>query len=426
VRPHPALHLGLVVTSFPPVPRIPADGMDDLLRQIRDDPRVRRAEGSVLAGDATTVAQQVLLTRIPAPPFGEEARGRRMAELMAGEGLEDVTTDGTGNVLGRLRGADGGAPVVLSAHLDTVFSVDTPVTVREDGDRLLGPGISDDGRGLAVLLAVARAVRESGLRPRSPVLFAATVGEEGPGNLRGVRRLFGPDGAGAGAAAFVSLDGAGLDRIVTRGVGSRRFRITVRGAGGHSWVDWGLANPIHALGATVGRLAALELPTDPVGTLTVARWGGGTSINAVPQEAWAEVDTRSESESNLESVEEALRATVTSCVSEAAGYASRGRLSVEVATLGVRPGGATPPESDVVRAAVAATRAVGVEPTLSCSSTDANVPMAAGIPAVTLGGGGEAGLAHTTEEWYRNHRGPEGVVRALYVLLLIAGLVPGA
>jgi tripeptide aminopeptidase len=400
--------------------------MDELLRQIRDDPRVRRAESSVLAGDATTVAQQVLLTRIPAPPFAEDARARRIAELMAAEGLEDVATDGTGNVLGHLRGAGGGPPVVLSAHLDTIFTADTPITVREDGDRLLGPGISDDGRGLAVLLAVARALRENGLRLRSPVLFAATVGEEGPGNLRGVRHLFGPDGAGAGAAAFVSLDGAGLDRVVTRGVGSRRFRITVRGPGGHSWVDWGLANPIHALGAAVGRLAALELPTDPVGTLTVARWGGGTSINAIPQEAWAEVDARSESEASLARVEEALRATVESCVSEAAARATRGGLSVEVGVLGVRPGGATSVDSRVVRAAVAATRAVGVEPALSCSSTDANVPMAAGTPAVTMGGGGEAGLAHTTEEWYRNHKGPEGVLRALYLLLLLAGLQSSA
>ena len=400
--------------------------MDDLLRQIRDDPGVRRAESSVLAGDATTVAQQVLLTRIPAPPFGEEVRGRRMAELMAGAGIEDVTVDGTGNVLGHVRGLEAGAPVVISAHLDTIFTADTPITVREEGSRLLGPGISDDGRGLAVLLAVARTLHKTGIRLRSPVLFAATVGEEGPGNLRGVRHLFGPDGSGAGAAAFVSVDGAGLDRIVTRGVGSRRFRITVRGPGGHSWVDWGLANPIHALGATVGRLAALELPTDPLGTLTVARWGGGTSINAIPQEAWAEVDARSESEESLTRVEEALRATVESSVSEAAGGAARGRLSVKVDVLGVRPGGTTPIDSDVVRAAVAATRAVGVEPTLSCSSTDANVPMAAGIPAVTMGGGGEAGLAHTTDEWYRNRKGPEGVLRALYLLLLVAGLVPSA
>lgn len=414
--------------------------MDDLLRQIRSDPRVTEAEASVRSGDATTLEHQVLLTRIPAPPFGEEARGRRMAELMEEVGLEDVGPDGVGNILGLRPGEGDGAPgasgepgdpedpegpVILAAHLDTVFDASTPVEVREEDGRLLGPGISDDGRGLAVILAAARALREGNVGLRRPVLFAATVGEEGPGNLRGVRHLFGPEGAGADAAAFVSVDGAGLNRVVIRGVGSRRFRVTVRGPGGHSWVDWGLANPMHALGAAVGRLATLALPSDPLGTLTVARWGGGTSINAIPQEAWAEVDARSESETVLDEVETAFRAAVRTAVQDAARHTSRGRLSLEITGLGVRPGGVTDPNTPLVRAAMAATRAVGVRPSTASSSTDANVPMAAGIPAVTMGGGGEAGLAHTTEEWYRNEGGVDGVLRALYTLLLTAGLSTG-
>jgi tripeptide aminopeptidase len=408
--------------------------MDDLLRQLRDDPRVRAAEAAVAADDDNVLAQQVLLTSIPSPPFGEEARGRRMAELMAEAGLGGVTVDEAGNVLGSLPASRAGAPdgrgeargepgpVIVAAHLDTVFGAGTPVDVREDGGRLFGPGISDDGRGLAVLLALARALRSGEVRLCAPVLFAATVGEEGPGNLRGVRHLFGAGGAGRGAAGFVSVDGAGLDRIVVRGVGSRRFRITIRGPGGHSWVDWGTANPIHALGAAVGRLAEIPLPAHPPGTLTVARWGGGTSINAIPQQAWAEVDARSESEPALERIEGEIRRTVAQCVGEASRGPARGQLSTEITVLGVRPGGATSPEASLVRAAAAATRAVGVEPTLSASSTDANVPMAAGIPAVTVGGGGEAGLAHTTEEWYSNEGGVEGVLRALYTLLLVAGV----
>ncbi len=402
--------------------------MDDLLAHIRHDSRVVKAETSVREGDAFTLGQQVHLTRIPAPPFQEEARGRRMAELMVEAGLADVTPDAVGNVVGHLAGSREEAPVILAAHLDTVFPEGTPVDVREENGRLLGPGISDDGRGLAVILAVARALRVAGIRTRAPVLFVATVGEEGPGNLRGVRHLFGPGGAGAGAAAFVSVDGAGLDRVVTRGVGSRRFRFIVRGAGGHSWVDWGLANPIHALGTAVGRLAALELPSPPddaMATLTVARWGGGTSINAIPQEAWVEVDTRSESEGALERVEAALRSTVQHAVDEVARSANHGQLSVETLELGMRPGGSTPADAALVRVAVAATRAVGVQPSLTSSSTDANVPMAAGIPAVTVGGGGTAGLAHTTEEWYRNEHGVEGVLRALHVLLLVAGMSEG-
>jgi acetylornithine deacetylase/succinyl-diaminopimelate desuccinylase-like protein len=247
------------------------------------------------------------------------------------------------------------------------------------------------------------------------------VGEEGPGNLRGVRHLFGPEGAGRGAAAFVSVDGAGLDRVVTRGVGSRRFRITVRGPGGHSWVDWGLANPIHALGTVVDRLASLELPRTPVSTLTVARWGGGTSINAIPQEAWAEVDTRSESESGLDGTEAALRRIVKETVA-ASPPTQRGRLETEITVLGVRPGGRTSSDARLVRAAMAATRAVGVNAEESASSTDANVPMAAGIQAITIGGGGTGGLAHTTDEWYENEHGPQGVVRTLYTVLLMTHL----
>ena len=395
--------------------------MDDLLRQIRDDPRIRAAEHSVSAGDARTLSDQVLLTRIPAPPFAEDARARRMASLMVDAGLANVTTDGIGNVLGRFEGASEGPPIVLSAHLDTVFPAETPIEVREDSDRLVGPGISDDGRGLTVLLAVARALGEAGVQLRSSLLFAATVGEEGPGNLRGVRHLFGPHGAARDAAAFVSVDGAGLDRVVTRGVGSRRFRIAVNGPGGHSWVDWGLANPIHALGAAVGELAAFAVPTDPPGTLTVARWGGGTSINAIPQEAWIEVDTRSESEEQLEEVERELRRAVGRCVAETRCNPQRRHLDTEISVLGIRPAGDTPIDAAVVRAAVAATRALGVEPELCASSTDANMPMSVGIPAVTVGGGGSAGMAHTTDEWYRNDRGPNGVLRALFTVLLLCG-----
>jgi len=382
---------------------------------------VRAAERYVWAEDARTLSDQVLLTGIPAPPFAERVRAQRMAELMAEAGLEEVAIDGAGNVVANLEGASEESAVVLSAHLDTVFPAETPISVRKDGDRVVGPGISDDGRGLAVLLAVARALREGRARTRAPLLFAATVGEEGPGNLRGVRHLFGPRGAGVGAAVFISVDGAGLDRVVTRGVGSRRFRVTVRGPGGHSWVDWGLANPIHALGAAVGDLAELAAPGDLIGTLTVARWGGGTSINAIPQEAWIEVDTRSESEGRLEEVEEKLRRTVSRCVAETRCQPHRGHLETEIAVLGIRPAGHTPAEGPVVRAAVAATRALGVEPELCASSTDANVPMAAGIDAITVGGGGTAGMAHTTDEWYRNDQGCEGVLRALYTVLLVGG-----
>ncbi len=345
-----------------------------------------------------------------------------MSGLLLAAGLADVRTDSVGNVLALRPGSADVAPVILSAHLDTVFPPGTPIVVRRDGDLLEGPGISDDGRGLAVMLAVARALDAGAVVTRAPILFAATVGEEGVGDLRGARQLVGPSGAGRGAAGFVSIDGAGLDRVVAHGLGSRRFRLHVRGPGGHSWLDWGLANPIHALGRAVASLVVLPLPRDPTTTLTVARLGGGTSINAIAQEAWAEVDCRSASDEHLERTEAALRDAVGAATAAENARAERGGLEVEVERIGFRPAGTTDPDAALVRAARLATEAVGVEPVLSLSSTDANAAMAVGIPAVTLGGGGEAGGAHTTTEWYRNVRGVEGVVRALYTVVLTAAM----
>ncbi|MHB1194967.1 MAG: M20/M25/M40 family metallo-hydrolase [Longimicrobiales bacterium] len=401
--------------------------MDASLSSLLRHPAVARASALCREQDERTLAWQMELTSIPAPPFAEAARARRMAELLAEAGAVGVRTDEVGNVLGDLPAGcgpapSGRAPLVLSAHLDTVFGTDVPIEVTRDGDLLRGPGISDDGRGLAVVLAVVRALRDAGVPLARPVLVAATVGEEGLGDLRGARHLVRPGGQGHGAAGFVSVDGGGLDRIVTRGVGCRRFRVTVRGTGGHSWENWGIGNPIHALADAVHVLARSTLPADPRTTLTVARWGGGTSINAIPQEAWVEVDARSTSEEELERLEEAVRSAAASALAEESARASGPSLTVELERVGRRAAGATDPEHALVRAAVTATESLGVKPTLVASSTDANAAMAEGIPAVTVGGGGDAGLAHTTEEWYRNVRGPEGVLRALGTVVGFCGL----
>ncbi len=401
--------------------------MDVSLASLLRHPAVARASTLCREQDERTLAWQIELTSIPAPPFAEAARARRMAELLAEAGADGVRTDEVGNVLGDLPPAVGTAPfrrapLVLSAHLDTVFGADVPIEVTRDGDLLRGPGISDDGRGLAVVLAVVRALREAGVPLARPILVAATVGEEGLGDLRGARHLVAPGGEGHGAAGFVSVDGGGLGRIVTRGVGSRRFRVTVRGTGGHSWEDWGIGNPIHALAGAIQRLAGSPLPTDPRTTLTVARWGGGTSINAIPQVAWVEVDTRSTSEGELERLEATFRSAVERAVAGESAHASGPPLAVEVERVGRRAAGATDPEHPLVRAAVTATESVEARPTLVASSTDANAAMAEGIPALTVGGGGDAGLAHTTEEWYRNIQGPEGVLRALRTVVGFCGL----
>lgn len=381
-------------------------------------PGVRAAVDFLHTEDEATLATQIELSEIPAPPFEESERAARMVELLRSAGLADVCVDEVGNVVAERDGEIGETrPLVLSAHLDTVFPNGTDVTVSRKDDLLRGPGISDDARGLAALVALARGLEAGGVRTRAPVRFVATVGEEGAGDLRGVKSLFGDPSAAEGVAGFVSLDGSGLERIVARGLASRRFRITVRGPGGHSWTDWGTANPAHALMSLGNRLGSLDLSEDPKTTLTIARLGGGKSINAIPQQAWMEIDVRSADGEMLEEIVDRLNEVVLE-----EGRMHRG-LDYEIEVIGDRPGGSTAPDTRLVQAAVAATRFVGHEPTLALSSTDANVPMKLGVPALTLGCGGEAGKAHTTEEWYRNTDGPEGIVRALYVMLLVTGVV---
>jgi tripeptide aminopeptidase len=384
----------------------------------RDD--VAAAVSYAHANDQATLAIQVELSEIPAPPFAESARARRVAEMFGDAGLAGTMSDDEGNVVARRPGLPGEAPLVVSAHLDTVFPAGTDVRVRREGDLLRGPGISDDARGLATLVTLARMLEAASIRTRAPILFAATVGEEGMGDLRGVKRLFAPGGGAHGAQGFISLDGAGLERIVVEGLGSRRYRIVVNGPGGHSWVDWGTENAIDALTALAHRLTAIELPREPKTTLTLARIGGGTSINAIPQEAWLEIDTRSEDAGRLDVLETKIRQEVRDLTRKWR------KLAFDTGVIGDRPSGRTAAEAPLVRAAMAATRAQHREPILASSSTDANVPMAVGIPALTMGCGGQAGHAHTTNEWYRNAGGVDGVVRAFHTLILAAGLAPRA
>ena len=395
--------------------------LDPRIRALLDRADVARARTHIYEDDARTIREQTELTEIPAPPFGEGPRGRRMAALMAEAGLERVETDSVGNVHGWW-GPASGAPVVLSAHLDTIFPAGTDVRVRRSGDRLVGPGISDDGRGLAALLALARAFVHARPALARPVLFVATVGEEGEGDLRGARHLFRADGPARGAHAFLSLDGAGLSRIVSGGLGARRFRITVRGPGGHSWVDWGTPNPIHALAHAVAGFTELALAHEPRTTLSVGRWAGGTSVNAIPQDAWVELEVRSESLVEIDRLDARIRGGAATALAGANASANgRGRAELGIEVIGDRPAGATDPQHPLVRAAIAATHTVGGVPELTVSSTDSNIPMSLGIPAITLGAGGEAGLAHTSAEWYRNEGGPDGIVRGLLTVLLSAG-----
>lgn len=407
--------------------------------RILEHPLVHRGRRLLRDLDAETLETQVELTEIPAPPFGEDARGRRVARHFEQAGLARVRIDPVGNVLGDLpnpargQGLEGTAArdarearstLWVTAHLDTVFPEDTDVRVRREDGRLVGPGIADDGRGLAALVTLARALVSLKPSLESDVRFVATVGEEGAGNLRGVRHLFSEDSGGPDPhpRGFISLDGAGLGRIVTRGLGVHRLRLTVSGPGGHSWVDRDAPNPIHALGRAVAEMADTSLRGNPPVGLTVSRWGGGRSINAVPAQAWVELDLRSESGNHLRDLEERVRLLASGAVAATNAEGTGPSLSLQVEVVGDRPAGATDPDSPLVQAAVDATRALGQEPELVASSTDSNIPMSLGIPAITMGAGGEAGSTHTPEEWYRNRGGPEGLFRAFLTVVLAAGL----
>ena len=390
--------------------------MNRRIAELLDRDDVRRARAWLESHDAGTLGLQEQLVAIPAPTGAEGERAAFVEDRMRAIALADVHTDVAGNVLGRL--GEGPLPgLVLCSHLDTVFPAGTPLDVTRTGARLSAPGIGDNARGLAALLVLAEAIRECGVRLNGPLTFVASVGEEGEGNLRGVRHLLGD--ASFRPEGFVALDGPGLERVVHRGLGSRRVRVTYRGPGGHSWAAFGVPNPAHAVGLATARIAEIPLPAEPRTTLTVARLGGGTTINTIPQEAWLEVDLRSEVTDALESA----RAAMTGALREALEVSNRRRasgtaaLTMDTVSLGDRPPGSTAPQHPLVRAAVAATQALGATPKLAAGSTDANVPMSLGIPAIALGAGGRGGDAHLTSEWFENVGGPEGIARVLLVVL---------
>lgn len=398
------------------------------LQAILSHPQVRTARTVIQTRDRETVEEQVRLASIPAPTGQESARGLYVRERFAELGLEDLAVDEVGNVYGRLPGSPahdgkGRKEVLVTAHLDTIFPEGTVISPRVDGSRTYAPGITDNARGLAALLAVVTCLREAQIRTLHPLLFVATVGEEGIGDLRGVKHIFREGSPHRDAAAFISLDGAGLTRIVTRAIGACRLKATIRSLGGHSWGDRGMVNPVHALGLAIARLRAIRPAGDTPFAVNVGRVGGGTSVNAIPAEAWLELDLRSEDAAVLEGMAAEARRILEEAVrteSEACG--GRTPLVLDIETIGDRPCGRAEEEGALIQAAVAATRLLGVVPELSASSTDANVPISIGVPALAMGAGGRAGGVHTVDEWFENLGGCRGIERALLTLLAVTGV----
>lgn len=393
------------------------------IRAIRADPRFRAACDTLRAEHARTVEDIIRLTEIPAPPFGEGPRAAAYLGMLRAHGLEDCAEDAVGNVMGRRRGSGNGDTVVLAAHLDTVFPAGTDVRVRREGTRLMAPGIGDDTRSLAVNLAFIRALDAAGIRTRHDILVLGDVGEEGLGDLRGVRHLFAHHPDRARFRAFLTVDSPEVDRIVTGGIGSKRFRATFRGPGGHSFAAFGLVNPVYAMAEAARAIGALPVPREPATTHCVSVVSAGTSINAIPETATLEIDLRSASSEVLDRLARDVLAILDRAADEETA-AREGAVTVEVAAVGDRPAGHTPNGSPIARLAAAAVAAEGYEPSFEWSSTDANIPMSLGIPALRIGSGGRGGRAHSLEEWIdvEEEESLRGMRASLATLLAVAGI----
>jgi len=385
---------------------------------------VRNAFQIIMDLEPETRKEHILLTEIPAPPFKEDARGRQFAKMIKEIGVDSVWTDEIGNVIALRKGVDRKRTVALDAHLDTVFPEGTDVTVRYAGDTLKAPGIGDDTRGLAVILAVLKSMNQANIKTQDDVLFIATVGEEGLGDLRGVKYLFGEKGVKIDS--HIAVDGGGVGRIVNGGVGSLRYRVTFKGPGGHSFGAFGLANPHNALGSAIHYFAVEAdkfTKSGPKTTYNVGVIGGGTSVNSIPFESWMEIDMRSENPDKLKGLNDLLHAAVQKALEEENKMKRMGEeLTVDMLKVGDRPTGSIPETAPIVQRSAAIAAHLGAVPMLGMSSTNSNTPLSLGIPSVTIGGGGQGGNAHALDEWWLDDKGYLAIQNALLLVLAEAGI----
>lgn len=396
----------------------------ETVAELLRDARIARAFDFIDSSQARFTAELIRVCEIPAPPFKERERGHYIAARFAELGLADAHIDSAGNVIGFYRGESEEPLLALSAHIDTVFPEGTDVRVRRVGSRLCAPGIADDAAGLAALIGLIQILNSAEIRLRGSIAFVATVGEEGEGDLRGARHLFSEGRLAGRVSAFVSFDGTTVEFITHQALGSRRYRVTFKGPGGHSWGDFGVVNPVHALGRVVARMADYRAPQEPRTTYNIGRVEGGESVNVIPRSASMDVDLRSVSALELSRLEEFLLASVDRATRDenAARGASVNKLQAELTMIGNRPSGETPRESPLVRVAIEASRAMGVTPILNRASTDSNIPISLGIPAITIGAGGVSGDSHRLSEWYDPVGREIGYKRALLLAVGMSGL----
>ncbi len=410
----------------------------ELLREARQEitrvaamPDVHAAFAWFRAHQRELGDEQLEVTRIAAPPFGETLRADWLKQKFVELGLTDVHTDDIGNVLGLRPGTDSQAnALAITAHIDTVFPPGTPIRVRKDGDRLLGPGISDNGAGIVGLLAIAGAFQDTGITTEMPILFVGNVGEEGEGDVRGMRHLFGDSKWATQIEYTLVLDGAGTDSIVTQALGSKRFQITVHGPGGHSWSDFGVPNPIVALARAIDDFSRTNVPADPKTTFNIGVIEGGTSVNSIPESATMRVDLRSASADEITKLERALKDALDRAVMETSLVKGRRRdsnsplLSFEMKMIGNRPAAELKPNARLLAMVQAADQQLGNSARLQRASTDANIPLSQGREAVAIGAGGSGGGAHTLHEWYDPSNRELGLKRIMLTALAIAHVAP--
>lgn len=409
------LALFLVTSGFPASAQQRASELGPSLLQV---PAIRAAVDTARAVERETIEDQIRLCEIEAPPFQEAKRGQLFAQILREAGLKNVRIDLEGNVIGVRPGQQARPNVVVSAHLDTVFPKGTVVKVRRDGPILRGPGIGDDCRGLADVAAVARVLSRSTVTTPGTITFVGTVGEEGLGDLRGVKRLFN-ETLKDGIDRFVSIDGDGVGMTYI-GIGSIRYRVTFKGPGGHSFGSFGTVNPVHALGRAIARIADLQVPASPRTTFNVGRVGGGTAINAIAAEAWMEVDLRSADAGQLKLLEQRFRQTVDDAVvQENARWGSQ-QLTATMDVVGVRPAGRASANSAIVQAAVSVQRALNFPVSFAEGSTDSNYPLSLNIPSITIDTGGSGSGVHTLDEAFNTTDAWKGTQRALLLAIALA------
>ena len=365
-------------------------------------PQMREAFSFIDATHDEATAELIRICEIPAPPFKETVRAEYIKRRFTEIGLSNVHFDAEGNVIAERPGRAKQPNLIVSAHLDTVFPEGTDVRVKREGSRLLAPGISDDSCGLMSLIVLAQALNAARIETEGTIYFVATVGEEGEGDLRGVRYLFTEGEFQSGVDGFISLDGPGTERITTRALGSRRYRLVIEGPGGHSWGDFGVVNPVHAMGRVIARFATYVAPMAPRTSYNVGLIEGGNSVNSIPESASMMVDMRSVAKEEIDKLESYLRRVIELAVREENSQRAMSgtQLRYHLEPKGNRPSGETALDSRIVQTAIECSRTLRIEPRLDCSSTDSNIPISIGIPAITIGAGGTSNNCHTLAEWY--------------------------